>query len=232
MKPGPEGGYSLIEILVVLGIVALLVAIAVPFYKSKIEAAKQAACVSNLRQIGPGIMAYAADNGGLLPPHAASSYNAANRPWRTYLASHGDGGPWGFGFLYPNYISDHKVFYCPSAPAQHPTAMKLRGSWSPNLNTSNIVRAGYLYNPYFESGRGQIYRRVSQLGSRTVLAMDILFRDYHDNGSWNVLFAGGGVERFKSDSIKKMIEAGGDATLSAEWPAFSQALDTLLADPK
>jgi prepilin-type N-terminal cleavage/methylation domain-containing protein len=48
-------GFTLVELLVVLAIVAVLTAIIVPMLQASIAASRRAACVSNLRQIGVGI---------------------------------------------------------------------------------------------------------------------------------------------------------------------------------
>lgn len=61
-------GFTLIELLVVVSIIALLIAILLPSLQSVREAARQAACSSNLRQIGIYYSAYAVDyNDWLLP---------------------------------------------------------------------------------------------------------------------------------------------------------------------
>ena len=62
----PQDGFTLIEVLVTVAIVAMLAAIAFPAFKSSFASAKNAKCVSNLRQIGVGMSLYVADNNGML----------------------------------------------------------------------------------------------------------------------------------------------------------------------
>jgi prepilin-type processing-associated H-X9-DG protein len=57
------------ELLVVIGIVALLSAMLMPALKSVREQSRAQLCASNLRQIGMAVHAYAGDNEGLLPPY-------------------------------------------------------------------------------------------------------------------------------------------------------------------
>ena len=62
-----QAGFSLVELLVGVAIGALLVGLGVPALQGSMHRAKQAACSSNLRQIGQGVHLYANDHQGRLP---------------------------------------------------------------------------------------------------------------------------------------------------------------------
>jgi len=62
-----RGGFTLVELLVVIGIIALLIAILLPALRRAREAAVAASCLSNLRQIGMAFHIYADENNGWLP---------------------------------------------------------------------------------------------------------------------------------------------------------------------
>jgi prepilin-type processing-associated H-X9-DG protein/prepilin-type N-terminal cleavage/methylation domain-containing protein len=59
--------FTLVELLVVIGIIALLIAILLPALRKARVSAQTAACLSNLRQIGIAYNIYANENNGWLP---------------------------------------------------------------------------------------------------------------------------------------------------------------------
>lgn len=59
--------FTLIELLVVIAILAALMAVGLPVMKQARERANEAACMSNLRQMGMILKAYTSDHDGLFP---------------------------------------------------------------------------------------------------------------------------------------------------------------------
>jgi prepilin-type N-terminal cleavage/methylation domain-containing protein len=60
-------GFTLVELLVVVGIIAVLVSILMPSLGRAREAANQTKCLSNLRQLGTAFIMYANENQGKFP---------------------------------------------------------------------------------------------------------------------------------------------------------------------
>jgi prepilin-type N-terminal cleavage/methylation domain-containing protein/prepilin-type processing-associated H-X9-DG protein len=62
-----RGAFTLVELLVVIGIIALLISILLPALNRAKRAANSIKCMSNMRQIGMGMQMYMADHDGMYP---------------------------------------------------------------------------------------------------------------------------------------------------------------------
>src|SRR3954471_24521155 len=67
MRETRKHGFTLVELLVVIGIIAILVAVLLPALRKARQSAQTAACLSNLRQIGLAFHMYANENHSWLP---------------------------------------------------------------------------------------------------------------------------------------------------------------------
>ncbi len=105
-------GFTLIELLVVIAIIAILAAILFPVFARAREKARQASCLSNVKQQALATIAYATDHDGRFAMNVWTAGGTWPQPshQRTY-AHH----------IYP-YVKNQQIFACPSCSST---------SWTP-----------------------------------------------------------------------------------------------------
>lgn len=105
-------GFTLVEVLVVLGVVTVMVGLLLPALGKARESARRTVCGSNLRQVYFGVQMYAQDNAGRMPPRfdfVNTSPQAANVAKGIRLNLPEDGIQTVLG----RYVTS-KAFECPS----------------------------------------------------------------------------------------------------------------------
>jgi prepilin-type N-terminal cleavage/methylation domain-containing protein/prepilin-type processing-associated H-X9-DG protein len=113
-------GFTLIEVLVVIGIIAVLIAILVPVVSSARRSANITVCASNLHQIGQAIFTYSYNNNGYIPyGPKAPAFSATNFYPRTgnvtSLISLENGKTVGLGLMLNKELSNNpRVLFCPA----------------------------------------------------------------------------------------------------------------------
>jgi len=121
-----KNGFTLIELLVVIAIIALLLSILLPALKKAKNLARDTICLSNLKQVGVAMIAYANNYSQKVPRNAGGTYGT------TY-----DQPFWIIAFL-PylgtpvNKIEDYYkvgIYDCPMYPNKEQTIDYILNSW-------------------------------------------------------------------------------------------------------
>jgi prepilin-type processing-associated H-X9-DG protein len=110
--------FSLIELLTVIGIIALLAGLLLPVLSGARDSSRRAECGSNLRQTGVGLRQFALDNGGFLP------YATTPADWSNSSFT-----------LLNSYLDNPKGFLC---PGDRRTGVKPATDFTAFTTTANV----------------------------------------------------------------------------------------------
>ena len=126
-------GFTLIELLVVIAIIAILAAILFPVFAKAREKARQASCLSNMKQIALAVTSYMADYDQVMTKNcnARCSINGATEAilWQRALEP---------------YCKNWQIFECPSRPGRWQSACN-ESIWN-SIPAARYGLSAYVYN--------------------------------------------------------------------------------------
>lgn len=230
--PTHRRAFTLVELLVVIGIIVLLVALLLPALNRAREHARTVQCMSQLRQISFGVYSYASDNGGLLPAWSAvhnwpvdpNPTDPAGPGWPVHLIRYVGQKPDGMVYRCPDFPDpDQMVTYFLSARWQY--------QQTPPLHTIPLVRIRrpdhfvflsecvnriYYPPPFGVNVPQQDYDKDDATVKCLIFADEPGGRNLHRAGN-NVCFADGHVATFRTFDPAAMTSSVKDAGL--QWEA-------------
>jgi len=128
MSPSPcsrhlaARAFSMVELLVVVAIIGMLASLLVGGYSKVTKRAKEAKCISNLRQVSAGLMLYVSENNGSYPRATIKKGDPDNPSYDPNDSSKGADYMWSkaLGPYLPQRTdsvtaAQNKVFVCPAA---------------------------------------------------------------------------------------------------------------------
>ena len=153
-------GFTLVELLVVIGIIALLIGVLLPALSKARQQSQTVACMSNMRQLGTALVMFTQEHKGYLPKAWFNARPAVSQPTpgfdvqpRDYSASDSWGYRfpfYGWDYILLKYVGNNKqVFQC-----QSDTDPQYRGigdfslpeSQLPDKKDANDIPASYRLN--------------------------------------------------------------------------------------
>ena len=143
------GGFTLVEMLVVVGIVVVLIGILLPVLGRARESASRAACASNLRQVHAVYLMYASENRDRVP----LGYRAGRKQFNSMVYSATSGRYCVFGVLFlTGKMEQPQAFFCPSNEDPQSSFDSPANPWPPGPpdHAATNGYAGYGCRPQVE----------------------------------------------------------------------------------
>jgi prepilin-type N-terminal cleavage/methylation domain-containing protein/prepilin-type processing-associated H-X9-DG protein len=189
-SPSKHKAFTLIELLVVIAIIALLAAILFPVFARARESARRTSCLSNLKQIGLGLMQYTQDYDERLPQamyDTKETYSGTEiKPARSFYTSTGafarDRYLTWMDFIYP-YVKSTQIFVCPSASIDTSTTPTRKPTDTPSYGYNNVFGGEFNYKTSYGVPSYGVPSGSISLSAINRAAEVIMVLDYYDPGA-------------------------------------------------
>lgn len=184
-------GFTLTELAFVIATIILLAALVLPALAATKHQDNSAMCMSNLRQIGVGMMIYAADNNDRLYSTANGSASNAGQwtagPRSNFILPPDDGNAY-WGVAYYTYVgTPRELFRCPSSV--HPDEWHDSGLFYP---TEFWLTSTYGYNGFLDSSFGESPKKIASFENPAtmIVTQDAAEQHMEGNSDTVALFPG------------------------------------------
>ena len=234
-------GFTLVELVVCLGVIAVLCGILLPSLRTTRESASKVRCLTHARQIAVAIAAYHDIHGQMPPSKAIDPTNPPPRPGElmaTRMNSSG-GGEWqGIGRLHGFLGPACECMYCPSHRGRHAQEVYAERLRNPGNDTiySNYHYCGHLQ--HWRDPSDPLHNTPTRLdaGRDLVLLTDGMrtVEDFNHVTGLNRVFGDLSAEWYRDsevpgESIRSMLPSG-DLQATIDGSAVS-AVWSRLTDP-
>lgn len=203
-----QRGFTLLELLVVIGIVAVLTGLLMPTLRSARNAAERLHCSNNLRQVGCALTEYLNDSNDCLPALSAIS-NLQTAQWGEGMSLTNPSGSRleGLGRLVGGlYITDPRLLYCPCHHGDHPYERYAHRLIGGGLNVGGIapIYANYHYRGHLDPTAASA--ATASLKGKNLAAVVMVVDGMRTRRDFNHLT---GTNRLKGDgSVDWLLDAG------------------------
>lgn len=165
-----RAAFTLVELLVVIGIIALLIAMLMPSLAKARRQAVKIACQSNLRQVGYALIMYAQDNKGFMFPVGPPNLQSGKYP-KGYGTQLPPEQRWPV-YVFRPAVPNPKEMVCPADPDLGAEDLK-------DANNAHLTKHSYILNMHlvYEDIR---YSRTHKINASDIVVMGEKKTEYWD----------------------------------------------------